>query len=42
ARFRDYPIATPTILTDLPKPDTPMLCGRLGVNLLSLGRPITG
>lgn len=42
AAFRDYPIATPTILTDLPKPDTPAICAKYGVKLLSLGRPIIG
>ena len=41
AKFPQWNIPIPTLLTDLPKPDTPSLCAILGVKLLSLGKPIT-
>ena len=40
-KFPHYPKPTPTILTDIPKPDTQWLCAILNVQLVSLGRPIT-
>lgn len=41
ARYPHILKPTPTILTDLPKPDTPWLCKLLNIELLTLGRPIT-
>ncbi len=41
AKFPHWERPVPTILTDLPKPDTPALCAALQVKLLSLGKPIT-
>jgi len=40
AKFPQYPPAVPTILTDLPKPDTPAICAKYGIKVLSLGKPI--